>query len=64
MHKDLAETLVGGAEASELLNIDRSTISRWVKAGKLTPALKGSGLRGELFFHREDIDALTTRISA
>jgi predicted site-specific integrase-resolvase len=66
MHNDLAETLIGSAEASELLHIDRSTVSRWVKAGKLVPAVKGSGIRGEIFFRRDDIEALANpeRMSA
>lgn len=66
MHNDLTETLIGSAEVSDLLHIDRSTVSRWVKSGKLTPAIKGTGVRGELFFHRDDIEALTntSRLSA
>lgn len=66
MHNDLTETLIGSAEASELLHIDRSTVSRWVKSGKLTPAVKGSGIRGEVFFRREDVEAIANpeRMSA
>lgn len=66
MHNELADSLLSSADVSTILHIDRSTVSRWVKAGKLSPALKGSGLRGELFFRRSDIEALTTsnRLSA
>lgn len=35
---------------------DPSSISRWVAAGRLTPALKLPGLRGAYLFSVEEID--------
>lgn len=57
MHKEPNDDLIGSAEVSSILHIDRSTVSRWVKAGKLQPIVKGSGVRGELFFSRTQIEA-------
>ena len=54
--------LIGSAEAAELLGIDRATISRWVAAGRLTPAGKIPGLTGARMFHRKDVEALRERI--
>lgn len=54
MHKDL----IASGEASKILQIDRSTLSRLVSAGKITPALKIEGLRGPMWFEREDVQAL------
>lgn len=52
--------LIGSAEACELLGIDRATISRWVAAGRLTPAIELPGRTGTRLFKRADIQALVT----
>jgi predicted site-specific integrase-resolvase len=52
--------IVGSADAALQLEIDRSTLTRWVKRGKITPQLTGSGTTGEMFFLQSDIDALLT----
>lgn len=51
-------TLIPSAEACERLEIDRSTLSRWVAAGKITPALKGPGPNGAFWFTAKSVDAL------
>lgn len=56
--------LVGSAEAAQELHVDRSTFLRWVKAGKISPAMAGNGKTGEKFFSREDIDALAAEVAA
>lgn len=56
MHK--INNLIGSADAAKKLEIDRSTLSRWTTAGKITPALVGNGKSGEKFFNLEDIEAL------
>lgn len=40
------------------------TVSRYVQAGKLTPALKGTGLRGAYVFHRSDVERLAAERAA
>jgi excisionase family DNA binding protein len=51
-------TFIRSVEAAQLLGIDRSTLTRWVKAGKIAPIVRGEGVRGEMFFNRADVLAL------
>lgn len=55
MHND---ELVGSAEVCRTLEINPSTVSRWVEAGRLTPAHKLPGRNGAYLFRRADIDTL------
>lgn len=50
--------LIGAADVCERLDIDRSTLSEWVKAGKIAPALTGRGRTGAHFFDETDVDKL------
>jgi excisionase family DNA binding protein len=50
--------IVGTDEAARILEVERSTVTRWAQAGTLTPAYKMTGLRGAYVFARADIDAL------
>lgn len=50
--------LIPTAEAARRLGVDVRTVHRWVKSGRLTPAVKTPGLRGALLFHREDVEAI------
>ena len=60
MHTE-TPTYIGSAEACRLLGIDRSTLSRWVAAGRLPLAMKvGTATNGALLFHRADVEALRT----
>ena len=47
--------MIGSAEAAELLNIDRSTLTRWANAKQIVVAHRGTGTTGELFFYRADV---------
>ncbi len=50
---------VGSAEACRVLDVDRSTLTRWVKAGRLkTQARSSDHTNGALLFARRDVDAL------
>lgn len=53
--------LIPSKEAAEQLGVDRATLNRWAKAGKLTPAIEGEGLRGARFYRQSDIDKLKVR---
>ena len=56
---------IGSAEAARLLHIDRSTLIRWVAAGKLTPSLRVSDTpTGAHLFERADIEALVKKDAA
>lgn len=50
--------LISTREATELLGLTNvSTISRWVKEGRLTPAMKLPGQTGAMLFRRDEIEA-------
>jgi excisionase family DNA binding protein len=57
-------SLVGSAEACDLLRIDRSTLSRWVAAGKITPAQRLPGQNGAFLFRERDVLALMKLMAA
>lgn len=56
------EDLIGTVETAEILGIQRSTISRWVERGVITPALQLPGERGAMLFDRAAVGALKARI--
>ena len=56
--------LIGSAEACDVLGIDRSTLTRWVAAGKVSPSVRLPGRSGAMLFDREDIDALLAEAGA
>lgn len=49
------DDLITTAEVADLASKDRSTVTRWVQAGRLTPAKRTPG--GLMLFRRSDIDA-------
>jgi excisionase family DNA binding protein len=49
---------IGTAEAASLLGINRSTLTRWVEADKIAPALTVPGYKGALLFDAEAVNAL------
>lgn len=57
-------SLVPSAEACELLFCDRSTLTRWVKAGRLAPALRLPGTTGAYLFNRSDVVRLAAERAA
>jgi len=52
------DELIGSDEASVRLGIDRSTLTRWITAGKITPALQMPGPTGAFLFTRADVERL------
>lgn len=50
--------LIGTAEAADILGVDRSTITRWIRSGRLAPRLQLAGRTGALLFSRTDVEAL------
>jgi predicted site-specific integrase-resolvase len=51
----MANEMIGSAEAAEILDIDRSTLTRWANANQIAIAHRGTGKTGELFFYRADV---------
>jgi predicted site-specific integrase-resolvase len=51
--------LIGSRDVCRIFEIDKSTLSRWVAAGKLTPALRlNEKTNGAFLFHRKDVEKL------
>lgn len=48
--------LLTTAQVAEITGKDRSTVTRWVAADKLTPAIRTPG--GALLFRRSDVERL------
>lgn len=67
MHKVLAmhnETqMMTSAEVCEALAIDRSTLSRWVAASRIRPAMKMPGLRGAFVFAPTEVARVKAELS-
>lgn len=64
---DMAPTIdqtVTSKQACTRLGIDRSTLTRWVADGRLTPAFKFPSKAGAFLFAPEDIDALEAAMNA
>lgn len=49
------DKLIRTAQAAHELNVHRSTLTRMVRDGKIKPAVKGEGIRGEMFFYPSEI---------
>jgi predicted site-specific integrase-resolvase len=62
MHFDRTDAMphdiIGSTEACTILAVDKSTLSRWVAAGRITPVARLPRKNGALIFNRSDIDAL------
>lgn len=50
--------LIGAAEAAEILDLDRSMVTRLVASGDLPAASKLPGRTGSYLFARADVEAL------
>ena len=52
------DDVINASEAAQLLGIDRSVLTRYSTAGKLTPVKKFPGTTGAYLFLRTDVLAL------
>lgn len=50
------------AEVAERLGKSVATITRYVKAGRISPVIKGEGLRGAMWFNPDDIERLKSEL--
>lgn len=64
MPKTASADLIGSREACDRLGIDRSTLSRWVAAQKITPAMQLPGERGAMLFYPADVARLERQTKA
>lgn len=58
------DDLIPSVEAAETLRVGRSTLTRWVKSGRLTEAKKLPGDTGTRLFHRRDIERLLRELES
>lgn len=57
--------IVGSAEAAQLLGIDKSTLTRWVAAGDITPLGRVSDRKNSAFiFERAEVERVAAKQSA
>lgn len=64
MTKTATADLIGSREVCDRLRIDRSTLSRWVAAQKIAPAMQLPGERGAFLFHPADVARLERQMKA
>jgi predicted site-specific integrase-resolvase len=50
--------LVATRQAARRCGVSMPTFSRYVSEGRITPAFRGSGPKGQMAFHRADVEAL------
>ena len=58
MLPDMAQHLIGTAEAASRMDVDRSTFLRWVQLGRIKPVYRLPGKTGAMLFDPADVDAL------
>lgn len=50
--------LIGGTEAAQMLQVHRSTLTRWTQAGRINAAVQLPGRNGVVLYRRTDIAQL------
>jgi len=56
--------LLGTAAAAEAIGIERSTLSRWVASGRMTPHMQLAGRTGAMLFTRSEVDRVAAAYQA
>ena len=56
--KTKTPALIGSAEVCTRLEIDRSTLTRWVQLGHAKPAMRLPGRNGAMLFDRAEVERL------
>jgi len=52
------EPFIGSTEACRVLQVDKSTLTRWAAEGRITPKHRLPGRNGALLFAQADVEAL------
>lgn len=55
--------LLPSRDVVKALGISNSTLSRYVANGRITPTLKGAGIRGQMWFWARDVEALKRELA-
>lgn len=57
-------TLLTTTQAAERLQVSVPTLNRWVRQGRIAPAVQAPGVRGARLYDPADIDALAAETAA
>lgn len=52
----MTDQLLGSAEAARCIGVERSTLTRWIATGRITPAHKMPGRTGAVLFTRDEVE--------
>lgn len=58
------DDVIGSSEATQILNVDKSTLSRWVASGLISPLKQFPGRTGAMVFRRADVEKLAAERAA
>lgn len=58
-----SDDLIPSVEATEILGVGRSTLTRWVQSGRLPEAVKIPGTTGARLFRRSDVERLAEELA-
>lgn len=58
------DELIGAAKAAEILGVDRRTLSRWAREGRLDVPAQLDGRTGARLFRRADVERLRDALAA
>ena len=61
---DMPQDLLASQDVCERLDINRSTLSRWVASGRVKPAQRLPGKTGAFLFTRAEVDRLERELTA
>lgn len=50
------DDLLATVEAAQVIGVERSTLSRWIDSGRITPAHKLPGVNGAHLFRRSEVE--------
>jgi len=53
--------LIGTAEAARILQVDKTTLTRWAADGRIKPIVKMPSKNGAFLFNRSDVEALLSQ---
>lgn len=57
--KKAAPEIIGSRDACRILDINKSTLTRWVASGRITPAGRiGKGVTSAFVFYRADVEKI------
>ena len=57
-------TLLTTTQAAERLQVSVPTLNRWVRQGRIAPAVQAPGVRGARLYDPADVDALAAETAA